>query len=202
MRWLHWLWERGVQWKLEQPMLHLRSSGRSASCMAPQNLGKPPQNANDGNNVGGIIEKWATAKCHWQKEEVLSPNSNDVHWVGRMGEGVQFESECCVILAQFASVCFYSFFLFSCSIPTSLLSCFTTTYCFVALCFLHPYSPCLDDTNLSEAWTCTWFCVNQQFRFFSDSQAWWHIVSWVHQSLMMFCNSLRRCLCDFTFVIL
>ena len=109
MWWLHWLWERGVQWKLEQPMLHLRSSGRSASCMAPQNLGKPPQNANDGNNVGGIIEKWATAKCHWQKQEVQSPNSNDVHWVGRMGEGVQFESECCVILAQFASVSFFFF---------------------------------------------------------------------------------------------
>ena len=164
MWWLHWLWERGVQWKLEQPMLHLRSSGRSASCMAPQNLGKPPQNANDGNNVGGIIEKWATAKCHWQKQEVQSPNSNDVHWVGRMGEGVQFESECCVILAQFASVCVSCLFI-CCSIPTSLLSCFATTCCFVAQCLLHPYSPCLDDKNLSEAWTCTWFCVNQQFRF-------------------------------------
>ena len=37
-----------------------------------------------------------------------------------------------------------------CSIPTSLLSFVATTCCFVARCLLHPYSPCLDDKNLSE----------------------------------------------------
>ena len=90
------------------------------------------------------------------------------------------------VLCDLGSVCkcMFLFLFFFCSIPTSLLSCFATTCCFVAQCFLHPYSPCLDDKNLSEAWTCTRFCVNQQFRFVCDNQAWWHIVSWVHQSLM------------------
>ena len=37
-----------------------------------------------------------------------------------------------------------------CSIPTSLLSFVARTCCFVARCLLHPYSPCLDDKNLSE----------------------------------------------------
>ena len=43
-------------------------------------------------------------------------------------------------------------------------------------------SPCLDDKILSEAWTCTWFCDNQKFRFSVINNNWkytsLHCLSW------------------------